>query len=564
MKLRTSLSVPYAICFLLAACGGGGGGGSATSSISIVGVAATGAAISNGTVEAKCATGTGSATSAADGTYTITVTNGVQPCILRATDPITKVTLHSIVESGSTTANITPVTDLVVANTLGDDPSTGFATFNAAAQSKVTSSNITAAVTRVKAVTASFGVDADLSSVDIMKGSMTAATSEASGDSTDKKIDALMAALSAADKKIADLSAQVKALTNSANAAAITTALVGDSQYALANCPYARSGNFWVFDLVGSVPAEWNANFNTMVLKKISDNSTYAINLKRDSSNNPVTCAFTSSISGQSVEYRVSAGGVGVWTNQTNFGLTVPAQKTKTLTDSSFAGSYPGLAFVKGRSNSVRLGIPFLFDIKTDGSIDAYSCDLTRTLPNCNVSTPDSKDPMTCSAMSNGTFSCTSQSGTALTAVLYLTGSQATMLMAITNMTISNASYGGLIALTKAADMSLPTVGKTKAANAGWVTGFDSGSNVLYSQGTPAAKVESVNAATNSYVASFTGTSLTGTGYINTPGKGLGYALLSDGSKGITLGSSSGWMLEIMKGPNASYYDGWAAGVLVK
>ena len=61
------------ICgFVLTGCGGGGGGGSSSSSVSslsISGVAATGAAISLGTVDAKCATGTGTATTNADGSF---------------------------------------------------------------------------------------------------------------------------------------------------------------------------------------------------------------------------------------------------------------------------------------------------------------------------------------------------------------------------------------------------------------------------------------------------------------------------------------------------------------
>ena len=252
---------------VLTGCGGGGGGGGGSSvapSLSITGVAATGAAISLGTVEAKCATGTGTATTNADGSYTMNVSNGVQPCILRATDPVTKVELHSIVEAGATTANITPVTNLVVANALGDDPTTAFSNFSSAAQAKVTSANITTAVTRVQAITAALGSDADMTGVDFMKGSMQAATTDAAGDATDKKIDALMAALAAADKKITDLSAQVKTLTDTSSAASTVTSVVGSSQYSLSNCSYARSGDIWVLDLIGSAPAAWNLDFQNM------------------------------------------------------------------------------------------------------------------------------------------------------------------------------------------------------------------------------------------------------------------------------------------------------------
>ncbi len=554
------------ICgFVLTGCGGGGGGGSSSSSVSslsISGVAATGAAISLGTVDAKCATGTGTATTNADGSYTINVSNGAQPCILRATDPLTKVELHSIVEAGATTANITPVTNLVVANALGDDPTTAFSNFSSAAQAKVTSANITTAVTRVQAITAALGSDADMTGVDFMKGSMQAATTDAAGDATDKKIDALMAALAAADKKIADLSAQVKTLTNSSNAASTVTSVVGNSQYSLSNCSYARSGDIWVLDLIGSAPAAWNLDFQNMRLKKLSDNSTYAITLKRDSSNNLVPCAFTASINGQTLEYRVSTGGVGVWINSNDFGLTVPVQKTGALTDASFAGTYPAMGFIKGKTNSLRLGLPFRFEIKSDGTVDGYSCDLTKSLPDCTTASTASSDPVTCTAVSNGTLSCTSLGGISATAVLYVSGSQATLFMAVTNMTVGSAAYGGLIAMTKAADLKLPTVGKTTEAGIVWTAGVQSGGSSLVTSTNYAAKVESVDSTANSYVSSFTGSTLTSTSYINVPAKGFAYGL-SNGTKTIAMGTNS-WGLIMAKGPTASYYDGWFAGVKTK
>jgi hypothetical protein len=130
--VRNTFNCLFIFCVsFLTACGGGGGGGvTAASSITLQGVAATGAAISGGTVDVKCKNGTGTATTNADGTYTVTVADGAQPCILRAVDPVTKIQLFSIVEAGGTTANITPVTSLVVANTLGDSPSTSFASFS--------------------------------------------------------------------------------------------------------------------------------------------------------------------------------------------------------------------------------------------------------------------------------------------------------------------------------------------------------------------------------------------------------------------------------------------------
>jgi hypothetical protein len=340
----------------LTACGGGGGGGAGTaaSSITLQGVAATGAAISGGTVDVKCKNGTGTATTNADGTYTVTVADGAQPCILRAVDPVTKVELFSIVESGGTTANITPVTSLVVANTLGDSPSTAFASFNSTVHDKITSANISSAVTRVQAATAAIGSDADMTGVDIMKGSLTAATDSAGGDANDKKIDALMAALTAADKKITDLTEQLKTATTSNAAASGLTTVVGDSKYSLANCPYARSGDVWAINFAGAAPISYNADFNNMVLTKLSNNTTSAINFKRDGSNNAIPCAFTSTIGGVATEFRVSEGGIGAWTQATDFGLVVPVQKTKLLTDASMVGTYPALAFIREKTLGYR------------------------------------------------------------------------------------------------------------------------------------------------------------------------------------------------------------------
>lgn len=560
--LVRNFKLTLAASMLTALVGCGGSGGSTTStaaSITIAGVAATGAAISGGIVEAKCASGTGTGTTNADGTYSLTVSNGVQPCLLKATDPISKIELHSVVESGATTANITPVTDLVVANTLGEDPARAFSSFNTTAQAKVTAENITAAVTKVQAVTASLGTDADMSGVDFMKGPMIAATANSSGDSTDKKIDALMAALAASDKKISDLSAQVKSLTNIANAATITTAVVGDAQYSLTNCPYARSGDIWVLDFLGSPIEGWNLNFNTMIAKNLENNSTYAINLMRDSGNNIVPCAFTASIRGVTVEYRISTGGIGVWKNTGYFGITVPAQKTKAISDPSFAGTYPAVAFVT--NGSTRIGLPFRFEIKSDGSVTGYTCDLSKSLPDCTSETADSKDPVTCTALSNGTISCTSLGGLTATGVLYVTGGQASLFMAVTNLS-STYKAGGLIAMTKAVDIKLPTAGKTTEAGSRWYAGVASGSSSVTAFENTASKVESVDSTNNSYVTSSTGTTLTTTNYINVPAKGFEYGI-SSGVKGIGMGTNN-WALLMTKSSTATYYDGWYAAARTK
>ena len=96
---------------LLAACGGGGDGDAA---LTLKGTAAVGAPLV-GAVTATCKTGTGSATSNSDGTYTVAIVGGVGPCLLKI-QPATGATLYSITSgSGATqTANITPMTNMLV------------------------------------------------------------------------------------------------------------------------------------------------------------------------------------------------------------------------------------------------------------------------------------------------------------------------------------------------------------------------------------------------------------------------------------------------------------------
>ncbi len=564
--LKTAKSiVTLSSIALLSACGGGGGGGAASTStnLTLQGVAATGAAISGGTVSVKCKNGTGSAVTNADGTYTVTVADGAQPCILKAVDPTTKVELFSIVESGGTTANITPVTSLVVANTLGESPATAFGNFSSTFHEKITSSNISTAVTRIHAATAALGTDADMTGIDIMKGSLTPATEDTAGDANDKKIDALMAALAAADKKISDLSDQLKTATSTVNAASSISTVVGDSKYSLASCPYARSGDVWAINFAGNAPVGYNADFNNMVLKKLSNNTTSPIEFKRDSSNNAIPCAFTSTIAGVATEFRISEGGIGAWKQATDFGLVVPAQKSRQLSDPSFVGSYPALAFLREKTLGYRAAAPIRYEVDSNGDMKAYSCDMTKTKPDCLTSIDSSSgDATTCTAQSNGTLSCTSTAGLVATGILYVTGSQATMFMSVTNMSSGIYRFGGLLIMSKASKMSLPKVGQTSAANSAWYTGVNPSGNVVVSGGTSDSKVESVDSANNSYTTSSLGTTTVYTRYIDTPANGLLFSKTSN-SKGITLGSPTGWAVAAADS-GGTEFDGWYAYVRAK
>ena len=120
----------------LAACGSGGDDAGTdaapapTATLTLTGRAATGAPIAGGPVDVRCASGSGSAVTGADGSYTVTIPAGALPCVARVT-PATGPALHSLARgsAASATAQITPATQLVVAQLAAADPATWFKIF---------------------------------------------------------------------------------------------------------------------------------------------------------------------------------------------------------------------------------------------------------------------------------------------------------------------------------------------------------------------------------------------------------------------------------------------------
>lgn len=264
-KHREFKYASLALAALLAACGGGGSDTPAADPgtgvtpppvtptvLTVSGVAATGAAIGGKAVEAKCATGNGSATSNADGSYTISVTSGALPCVLKVT-PASGPALYSLATgSGSTaTANISPVTQLVMASLTGTDPDTYFTGFNATAAAAVTTTQVSAAVAAVKSTLLAAGVD--LGTIDVLAGTLTPATSTTTGNAYDQALDALAAKLATAGTTLAALATSV-ATTSPAAPATVTTAAANTASLpaelllkpAAATCAALRSGTYRV------------------------------------------------------------------------------------------------------------------------------------------------------------------------------------------------------------------------------------------------------------------------------------------------------------------------------
>jgi len=152
---------------LLGGCGGGGGsappsaGNGGNTSARVSGTVAVGYPIIGANVAVKCASGfTASATTGIDGTWAATVADTAYPCVVQASGGTANgiallSPLHSMM-LGSGNVNVTPLTDLIVANVTGQDPATWFTNANSGQLvGAITSTNINNAVGVVSTVLAS-------------------------------------------------------------------------------------------------------------------------------------------------------------------------------------------------------------------------------------------------------------------------------------------------------------------------------------------------------------------------------------------------------------------------
>ncbi|HEY8606138.1 MAG TPA: hypothetical protein VIM12_03355 [Noviherbaspirillum sp.] len=162
---------------LIAACGGGGGSDSPTAGATpavLSGTAAAGAALA-GNVTVKDATGkTKTVPIGAGGGYSVDVSDMTAPFVLRATGSVGGRTyvLHSVATDATKTINVTPLTDLIVANVAGqlaanffDNPDTQKLSATAVAEQQE------ALKQRLLTVLTALGVDA---AIDLMHTSFTA------------------------------------------------------------------------------------------------------------------------------------------------------------------------------------------------------------------------------------------------------------------------------------------------------------------------------------------------------------------------------------------------------
>ena len=174
--------------------GSGTGGGGSTPAAVVSGTAAIGAPIVGGNVTVVCASGApATGTTNATGDFTITLPNQTAPCALQVAggNLPAGTAYHSVLATLAATnvANITPLTDLLVANLTGAAPATWFAGLNGTALSVVSAANVDAALVRLRTALNL----TPLASVDPLRTQFTATQ----GNVVDDILEALQAALAA-------------------------------------------------------------------------------------------------------------------------------------------------------------------------------------------------------------------------------------------------------------------------------------------------------------------------------------------------------------------------------
>ncbi len=232
-----------AVAALVAGCGGGGSSGS-SSGLKLSGTAATGTAVANKAVDARCATGTGTATTGADGSYAMTIADGVLPCVTRVTTA-DGVTLRSAATgSGKTaTSNITPVTQLILSRLAGS-PTAYDAGVNAEAVTAL-NSGLQAATDATVALLGRNGIDLSAAGNPI-SGALVAAGGSAAANAYGTALTTLDTRLASGNLTVDQFAAAVQQQTGATPSGTASLPAEVLLQPAAASCAWLRSGTYRV------------------------------------------------------------------------------------------------------------------------------------------------------------------------------------------------------------------------------------------------------------------------------------------------------------------------------
>ena len=401
MKLKALglTAAAVAAAALVAACGGGGGGdgAAAQSDVQLSGVAATGLALASAPVDVKCASGTGTATTDAAGAYTVTVANGALPCIVKVTGTAadgTAVTLHSLAQgTGSTAvANVTPLTEMILARAVGTLPADLFANFGTG--TSVTADAVAQASTDILTAL-STAANVDLSGIDPFKASLVAATTAnpTGGNDYDKLLDQLGTVVSAAT--LPQVVSQIASTTGSSAPVTLNEVVANVAKGTLAGCPQALSGKYRIVEYTGfttTVDLDFGAG-------TITPAGASALPIARNTSQN---CEFDITDDQNAVLTKVVIGpsGAGAFADEVRVGYIFPVQAH------NFAAVQGKWDFIESGLNEDMAGEHWVGEMTVagDGKVTVCDYDVMGNPPSFATCAVDTAEAATLAAQSDGSL----------------------------------------------------------------------------------------------------------------------------------------------------------------
>ena len=553
MRSVPKLLQALCLCGLLslAACSGGGGGAGYT----ITGVAASGAAVSKGILDVRCQQGSASAMTALDGSYSITITGAQGPCVLRATQPSTGLVLHSLVQDGQTQANITPVTELILAHLFGRPPKEVFEQFGPELAQTIRADKLAQSQAVVLEATKQWRlITPDQTDFDPFQAPLKAATSAAGGNNFDQSLDALMASIIAADTSLPALAQGLVTATQN-NAPDKAKALLSSSQDSLNGCPIARSGPLWLLDFSNAFdgPRRFLIDHARGVLVQQGAQGQELARSAITSSTSEY-CAFNAQVDGQNTEFRIAGSGLMLWSNPRYAGVAVPRQSLLNLAPLQYQATQASLAYLVAGTGDQTAAQALANRFEWEGGrLNIYGCDFSDPgRPNCGTDlsqaftlscapTPGTdarESPLQCKRSDN---SAAGQS------IGFVSGSSALTITAVKDFPIPSAGgapvlASGVMILSRAGAQALPQPGMTNDEGSQWFIGLDARGQPT-SGPAKASTVLSVDASGRylSREASQNWTSL-----VDQPALGMLYSR-PEGASGyrLSLASAEGWSFGI-------------------
>ena len=497
MSRAPSLALPLVLA--LAACGGGGsdsatppggGGGPAATSLKLTGTAAVGAAMASASIKVACAAGTATATADANGVYTVTITDGALPCVVTATSSDGLLELHSVAPGtghADTVANVTPLSELLVAKLSGGDPKafvTGFTS-----TTTINPADLSSAQAALLQTLSAAGINVT-GLGDIVSGAITAG----SGAGYDGVLDQLQALLTGAGTTLGELTVAVSTTASAGgdtSASTVATVLAP----AASDCPGMKSGKWRVVDFANA--ENFVVQFDAAALTASADGATFPMTKN-------AACDYTIA-DGSNTRMLVTRSGLAVLVTpgvDGGAGVAMPEQK---LDVAALAGTYDRVQY--GAEFDTEAGDFGTTVFAADGQ-NGLSVNCPLGYGNC-VEDTQSKGALVANA--NGGFDYMENGASQARVFAFRTPAGRTLLL-------GQGSDGTVIVLAAKDRLEMPTVGRVASYWQFTVNGAGLGA-VSEDSNT----VTTVDAAAGTYVRQFASDGHVDTIALNAPFDGTRY-----------------------------------------